>query len=123
MQKIDHIFERKDDRGIFNEYLNQADAWKAVNGGSMKEASILGNHYHKKCRTAFFVTSGKAEVWYKNLETNGPTEHFELETSQGCIFEPYETHAIRFSVDSTFLLLKTENFNPSDQDIFPAALI
>ncbi len=124
MEKIKHIFERRDDRGVFKEYLNGPEGWKSINGGTMAAGAILGNHYHKNCRAAFFVLAGKAQIWYKNIQAaEAATEDFWLEAGEGCIFEPYETHAVRFGEESSFLLLKNEIFNSTDQDIYPAPLI
>ena len=124
MQKIIQVFTRHDKRGIFLEYFNSKTGWQSINGGFMKKGSIIGNHYHKKCLTMFFVMSGSAMIFYKNINSpRSKTKKFILSKSQGCIFKPYETHAVKFLEGSSFVLLKTRKFSEKNKDIFKAPLI
>ena len=45
-------FERSDERGTFQEILNDG-RWEALIRGSMKAGAVMGNHYHK--RTSNFL--------------------------------------------------------------------
>src|SRR3989338_826327 len=147
MEIIKNIYQRKDSRGNFQEFINSETGWKAVNGGFMNKDAIMGNHYHKKCRTLFFIVKGSAKVLVKDVRKDSGNRIFEnktsgsktlesktsehadskieevnLKTSEGVIFEKYETHAIKFSEESIFLLLKDKKFDKDDQDIFEAKL-
>ncbi len=123
MKIIKNIFERKDDRGVFREYINSDSVWKSINGGFMRKGSVMGNHYHKKCETMFFLVSGSVEILIKDLKKeNSKIEKFTLNNNEGIIFEPYETHANVFLEDSEFILLKSEKFDRTNEDIYPAKI-
>ncbi len=124
MEIVKNIYQRKDSRGTFQEFINSETGWKAINGGFMDKNSIMGNHYHKKCRTLFFIIKGSARVLVKDVrKKDDKTEEVILKSSEGVIFEKFETHAIKFNEDSIFLLLKDKKFDQNDQDIFEAKLI
>lgn len=138
MEIIKNIYQRKDTRGNFQEFINSETGWKAINGGFMNKDAVMGNHYHKKCRTLFFVVKGSAKVLVKDVRNEKDKDmkkesKFEqkfqqikevtLKMSEGVIFEKYETHAIKFNEESIFLLLKDKKFNQNNLDIFEAKLI
>lgn len=119
MEKISNIYKRKDHRGIFVEYANGNTGWKSVNGGFMHKGKILGNHYHKKCQALFFIIKGSAVVRAKDVRNKKSNiQKIVLRQSQGCTFEPYETHSITFLENSNFLLLKSKKFSEKNKDIF-----
>ena len=123
MKKISATYERIDSRGLFREYINGDQAWKAVNQGVMKKGAMMGNHYHKKCRTSFFILSGSAEFIWKDVRKKGPAKKFKMKSGEGAFIEPYETHTIVFSEESSFLLLKSRKFNPKSKDLYEARLV
>ena len=123
MKKISYQYERKDSRGVFREYLNSDRGWKAVNQGVMKKNALMGNHYHKRAISAFFVLSGSADFFYKDIRKVGRKSRLVLKEGEGVLILPYETHTVRFRERSVFLLLKTEKFDPKNKDLYEAKLL
>ena len=123
MKKISYRYERKDKRGIFREYLNGDQCWRAVNSGWMKKSSLMGNNYHKKNKSAFFMLSGSADFFFRNVKKRGKTTKFRLNVGEGVLIHPYETHTIRFREKSEFLLAKSEKFDPKRNDLYEARLL
>jgi dTDP-4-dehydrorhamnose 3,5-epimerase-like enzyme len=109
-------FERKDARGVFREVLNGFEARTFITGRMSRDA-VLGNHYHRKTRVFFYLTRGAARVVILNVET-GEKEAFTLERDQGCFFEIHESHAVRFTEDSEFVMLKSLAYDPADPDTY-----
>ena len=110
-------FERKDARGVFREVLNGFEARTFITG-RMGEDALLGNHYHRKTRVFFYLTRGAARVAILNVGT-GERDAFTLERDQGCFFETNESHAVRFTEDGEFVMLKSLAYDPSDPDTYP----
>lgn len=109
-------FERKDERGVFREVLNGFEARTFV-CGEMKAEAILGNHYHKRTRVFFYLTRGAARVATVDVET-GAKDAFELTANQGIFFEVNESHALRFTAESEFVMLKSRPYDPADPDTY-----
>jgi mannose-6-phosphate isomerase-like protein (cupin superfamily) len=110
-------FERKDSRGTFREVLNGFEA-RTFLCGQMREGAILGNHYHKKTRVFFYLTSGSVTVSILNVVT-GETDSFDLTENQGCFFELNESHAVRFTKPGDFVMLKSLAYDSDDPDTYP----
>ncbi len=110
-------FERRDERGVFREVLNGFEARTFV-CGEMKKGAVLGNHYHNRTRVFFYLTRGAAHVAMLNVET-GEKDSFGLKENQGCFFEVNETHAVYFTEDGRFAMLKSLAYDPADPDTFP----
>jgi quercetin dioxygenase-like cupin family protein len=110
-------FERKDARGVFREVLNGFEARTFITGRMEKDA-VLGNHYHRKTRVFFYLTRGAALVAIFNVET-GERDAFTLERDQGCFFEVNESHAVRFTEEGEFAMLKSLAYDPADPDTHP----
>ena len=109
-------FERKDERGIFRELLSGFPAGTVV-CGRMAAGAVMGNHYHRKTRVFFYLPSGSAEVRTVDVES-GATDRFVLEENRGVFLEPGESHAIRFLVESDFLMIKSLPYDENDPDTF-----
>jgi len=109
-------FERRDSRGIFREILSGFPAG-TVACGNMGAGAVMGNHYHRRTRVFFYLLSGRAGVRTVDIETGAP-DRFLLAENQGVLLEPGQAHAIRFLVDSEFLLLKSLPYDPHDPDTF-----
>ena len=124
MKLITKVYNRKDDRGTFTECINDDQCWKSINSGTMNAGAIMGNHYHKNCKAFFFLLSGSASIYIKNVrDQNSKIVNFLLNSDEGVIFEPYETHAIKYEEDSKFLFLKSEKFDKENSDLNEAKLI
>lgn len=123
MKKISVSYERIDKRGVFREYVNSGQCWKSVNYGEMKRGAIMGNHYHKKTKAAFFILSGAADFFIKNIRTKTAMVKFILKKGEGVLIKPYETHTIRFREKSSFLLLKSVKFEQKNTDLYETKLI
>lgn len=108
------LFERRDDRGVFRELLSGFPAGNVVSG-EMSAGSVMGNHYHRRTRVFFHLLAGRVRISTVDVET-GATDAFLLGESEGVLLEPGESHAIRFLVDSRFLMLKSEPYDPADPD-------
>ena len=109
-------FERRDDRGVFREVLSGFPAGTVV-CGRMNAGAVMGNHYHGRTRVFFYLFAGEADVRTVDVETRAK-ERFSLEGNQGVFLEPGESHAIRFRVESDFLMLKSLPYDPEDPDTF-----
>ena len=109
-------FERRDGRGVFRELLNDFPAG-TVACGQMVAGAVMGNHYHRKTRVFFYLLAGRAGIRTVDVET-GATDAFLLGECQGVYLEPGESHAIRFLVDSEFLMLKSLPYDENDPDTF-----
>lgn len=109
-------FERKDDRGTFQEVLNSG-TWEALICGRMKPQAVMGNHYHKKTIVFLYLTSGSVRIKTVGAET-GLVDEFELKTGEGVMLETGEAHAIRFLEESDFVMLKSAMYDPDDPDTF-----
>lgn len=107
-------FERRDERGVFRELLSDFPAGTVV-CGDMAAGAVMGNHYHRRTRVFFHVLAGRAAVSTVHVES-GAQERFLLAENEGVFLEPGESHAIRFLVDSQFLMLKSEPYDPADPD-------
>jgi len=107
-------FERRDERGVFREILTGFPAGTVV-CGRMSAGAVMGNHYHRRTRVFFYLLAGRAEVRTVNVETSA-ADKFLLRENQGAFLEPGESHAMRFLVDSEFLMLKSEPYDPADPD-------
>jgi dTDP-4-dehydrorhamnose 3,5-epimerase-like enzyme len=109
-------FERRDSRGVFREIVSGFPAGTVV-CGRMGAGAVMGNHYHRRTRVFFYLLAGRAGVRTVDIET-GHLDKFLLGENQGVFLEPGESHAIRFLVDSEFLMLKSLPYDPQDPDTF-----
>ena len=109
-------FERRDSRGVFREILSGFPAGTVVSG-KMGAGAVMGNHYHRRTRIFFHLLSGRAGVRTVDVET-GTRDKFLLDENEGVFLEPGESHAIRFLVDSEFLMLKSLPYDSQDPDTF-----
>lgn len=101
---------------MFREILSGFPAG-TVASGNMGAGAVMGNHYHRRTRIFFYLLTGRAGVRTVDVET-GSQDKFLLTENQGVFLEPGESHAIRFLVDSEFLILKSLPFDPQDPDTF-----
>jgi len=109
-------FERKDERGVFREILNEGQ-WEALISGSMNPQAVIGNHYHKKTDIFFHISKGSARIKTINIDTRSRDE-FLLQSGQGVILPVNESHAIRFLEQSDFIMLKSLKYDSADPDTF-----
>jgi dTDP-4-dehydrorhamnose 3,5-epimerase-like enzyme len=110
-------FVRQDDRGQLTEIINEGH-WRAVLTGKMKRGAVMGNHYHKKTLVYFHLLTGHAVVRTVHVST-GRRDEVGLAAGTGITLKTFESHAICFLEPSTFLLLKSEPYNPDDADTYP----
>ena len=115
-QVLSPRFERRDDRGVFREILSGFPAG-TVASGWMNAGAVMGNHYHRRTRVFFYLFAGEADVRTVDVET-GAKDRFSLGGNQGVFLEPGESHAIRFGVESDFLMLKSLPYDSADPDTF-----
>ena len=111
------LFERRDERGVFREILSGFPAGNVV-CGEMTAGAVMGNHYHRRTRVFFYVLSGGVGISTVNVES-GARDEFLLAENEGVYLEPGESHAIRFMVDSRFLMMKSGPYDPADPDTIP----
>lgn len=101
---------------MFREILSGFPAGTVV-VGRMGAGAVMGNHYHRKTRVFFHLLSGRAGVRTVDIET-GRLDKFLIGENEGVFLEPGESHAIRFLVDSDFLMLKSLPYDAQDPDTF-----
>ncbi len=109
-------FERSDERGTFQEILNDG-RWEALIRGNMKTGAVIGNHYHKHTVIFFYVTTGEAAIKTVHVET-GERDEFRVKSGQGILLRVNESHAIRFLTESEFIMLKSQKYEPDDPDTY-----
>jgi quercetin dioxygenase-like cupin family protein len=109
-------FKRVDDRGTLVEVVN-AGPWETVITGTMRPGAVLGNHYHKLTRMFFYLVQGEARVDVVDV-ASGTRWSRRVAAGEGLYLECGEAHAIRFSRESNYLLLKARRFSPTDADTF-----
>ena len=119
-QILRSTYERRDERGLFQEIVN-GPSFAAVSRGRMKPGAVMGNHFHKKTRVFFFVVSGSAAIRTVNVETKA-TDSFTLSEGEGIYLEPGESHAIRYETESEFVMLKSLPYDPKDPDTYPFSI-
>ncbi len=113
---INPAFERNDERGLFQEVLNDG-SWESLIRGVMNTGAVLGNHYHKKTRIFFYLTRGAANIATLHVQT-GKKEEFSLTAGQGTMLHVNESHAITFSKPTEFIMLKSHKYDPEEPDTF-----
>lgn len=109
-------FDRKDDRGTFQEVLNGGH-WEALIRGTMKPGAVMGNHYHRKTAIFLYLISGATQIKTVHVDT-GVKDQFLLTAGHGVVLGTDESHAIRFLEDSEFIMLKSHKYDPEDPDTF-----
>jgi quercetin dioxygenase-like cupin family protein len=109
-------YRRVDHRGILLEVLNEG-RWESLLSGNMVRGAVMGHHYHKVTEVFFFLTAGRAEVGLWEPQA-AQSRRVWLGPEQGIRFWPGMSHAIRFTEDSTFLMLKSRHYDPADPDTF-----
>jgi len=107
---------RQDERGSFVEIVNRGP-WEAVITGRMNAGAVMGNHYHKVTDCFFFVCEGRCRMDVVCV-TDGSRSRLDLAAGQGAHLPRNHSHAIRFDVPSTFILLKSRAHDPDDPDTF-----
>ena len=110
-------FSRKDERGLFTEIVAGFPA-KALLSGRMKAGAVMGNHYHERTRVFFYVQDGSVEIRTVDVAT-GARDRFALTSGQGVVLEPGVSHAICFTAESSWLMLKSEAHDPDNPDTVP----
>jgi dTDP-4-dehydrorhamnose 3,5-epimerase-like enzyme len=111
---VEPIYTRQDERGLFQEVI-RGKAWRTVIVGHMRSGSEMGHHYHRKTQVYFHITSGAAKVSTEDVET-GDRDQLELSSGQGVLLEPKQSHVIRFTCESDFLMLKSLGYDPENPD-------
>jgi len=109
-------FVRTDERGLFQEVLNDGH-WESLIMGKMNPDALLGNHYHKKTLIFFYVSRGSARIKTVDVRTNERDE-FLLREQQGVLLGANVSHVIRFLEESEFVMLKSLRYNPEDPDTY-----
>ena len=110
------VFERNDERGTFAEVLNSGP-WETFISCHMNPDSVLGNHYHKKTSIFLYILRGSARIKTVHVQT-GSEDQFSLESGQGVILRPMESHSIRLLQESEFVMLKSHRYDQADPDTF-----
>jgi len=110
-------FARRDERGDFIEIIAGFPS-KALLSGRMKAGAVMGDHFHKRTRVFFYLESGSAEIRTVDVAAGGQ-DRFRLSAGEGVVLEPGESHAIRFTAESSWLMLKSEAHDPADPDTYP----
>jgi quercetin dioxygenase-like cupin family protein len=110
-------FERNDARGALVEIRNRGP-WGAVLWGAMRAGAVIGNHYHRRTAVYLHVLRGGARVATIDV-ASGARDAFEVPPGRGVLLGPGVSHAIRFTSDSEYLLLKSQPYDAADPDTFP----
>lgn len=110
-------YVRQDARGTLTEVLNEG-AWGSVLTGRMNAGAILGNHYHKKTLLYFHLLSGQAVIRTCDVRT-GERGELVLNADEGTYLQTMESHAICFAQASSFIMLKSQRYDPDEPDTYP----
>lgn len=109
-------FTREDERGTLRELLNTGE-WRSLLQGEMKVGAVMGNHYHKETTVFFFLLSGAASIVTEHTETKA-RDSFTLSALEGVMLVPDESHAITFTAPSSYLLFKSQAYDPQNPDTY-----
>jgi len=115
-ESLKPTFDRNDDRGFFQEILNDGH-WENLIRGRMKPDAVIGNHYHKRTTIFFYLTRGSARIRTVNVE-DGSRDDFLLHENRGVLLKVNESHAIRFLEESEFIMLKSLRYDSADPDTY-----
>lgn len=110
-------FTRSDARGSFVEIINDGH-WESLVMGSMNVGAVMGDHYHRETLVFFYLTRGAVTIRTIDVETKARDE-FALRAGEGVILRTGESHAIRFTEPSDYLLMKSLRYDPANPDTFP----
>jgi dTDP-4-dehydrorhamnose 3,5-epimerase-like enzyme len=111
---LDASHRREDDRGTLIEVMNRG-AWRSVLCGSMRRGAVMGHHYHNQAEVFVFLTSGRADVGLCDPHTM-QTTRMTVGAEQGILLPTGISHALRFTEDSTFVMLKSLPYDPASGD-------
>ncbi len=109
-------YERLDARGRFVEILAEGQ-WEAVIHGSMKQDSVMGNHYHLLTRVYFYLIRGEVTTRLLRL-SDGERRSHTLHSGEGMYLEPGVAHAIHFDQPGEFIVVKSLKYNPDEPDTY-----
>lgn len=115
VERLEPDFKFENEGGALIQLVH--DGWKQVNVLCSKKDSNRGGHYHKICREAFYVVSGKLELL---LEKDGETEKTEFKTGDMFLIHPFEKHVFTFLEDTIMVSLydKGVELNDGTKDIY-----
>ena len=91
--------------------------WEVLLTGAMNSGAVLGDHYHKETLVFFFLTRGAAHIKTIDVETKD-RDAFDLRSGEGVLLHTGESHAIRFTEPSDFIMLKSRRYDPANPDTF-----
>ena len=109
-------YTRVDDRGTLREVLN-AGRWESLLCGEMRPGAVMGHHFHKVTEVFVYLTSGRIHVTEVEV-TTGVIRSRQLAAGEGIWLHPNVAHALRFEEASSFLMLKSKQYQPDDPDTF-----
>lgn len=110
-------YMRRDDRGSLTEIINHG-TWQSVLTGDMHAGAVIGDHYHKLTDVYVHILTGQAVVHTVTVEDDA-RDSFVIEAGQGAMLPAMESHRVRFTQASTFVLLKSQPFDPKHPDTYP----
>ncbi len=113
----DVAYVRQDQRGSLTEIINEG-TWRSVLTGDMHAGAVIGDHYHKITDVYLHLLSGQATVHTRSV-ADGSCESFTIFAGQGVLLPAMESHHVRFTEASNFLLLKSQPFDPEHPDTYP----
>lgn len=109
-------YMRQDSRGSLTEIINHG-TWRSVLTGDMHAGAVIGDHYHKVTDVYVHMLTGKAVV-HTVLVNEESRDGFVIDAGQGAFLPAMESHRVRFTEASTFILLKSQPFDPKHPDTY-----
>ena len=115
VERMEPDFKFENDNGSLIQLVHSG--WKQVNVLYSKKNSKRGGHYHKICREAFYVVSGKIML---TLEKNDQYEKTLFEAGEMFLIHPYEMHVFEFLEDTIMISLYDKGVELEDgaKDIY-----
>ncbi len=108
------ITKHEDNRRVLTEWINGLP-FKRCKVIEVKERSILGNHYHLKNDSAFYVMKGKATYWLKSLVKDKVIDRGWLFEGEGIYVERGLVHTFEVYPGTIMLESASEPFDKSDE--------
>lgn len=110
-------FEFDDDRGFLRQLCHSG--WCQVNVSKTKKGVSRGGHFHKKCKEAFYIISGKIDI---RLKKNGKEENLIVKENDFFVIEPEVEHFFKFVEETLMVIMYDKPIEGKDgvKDIFPA---
>ena len=109
MRLLNPEYEREDHRGKLTQLIT--GSWKQANLIEIKKGKKFGGHYHKKKKEYFYILYGHVMM---SVKIDGVEQTVFLRRGHSFIIEPYETHTLEATEDTSIVELLSKPYDEKD---------